>query len=1005
MGDAFITEVNEAVDYLRRCHSPSGNDLKRLKDVKSLNEMSQMIRAKLNESEEMEITCESAGLRLKALKKIFYDVEDVLDEFLYHVLHLKSEGATFPVDDNLVKADVSILDQKRNLSPSNNPHGNLVLLDELAQKATDLKVKLDKQKIDWDGNVLGLAKIHQQKPTTVRPQSTSLMGSSRMIGRGHDLETIKGLLFSELHGDGNIPVIAIVGMGGLGKTTLAQFVYNDTQVQQHFNLKIWVCVSEEFDLERLTRAMLESLEEKKCDLTQLDPLQRRLKGIVERKRLLLVFDDVWEHQNLNIDAWEQLYKPFLGVSDGSKILVTTRSKSFLDRVIRADSVHRLPYLTDNDCFMLFSQHAFEDLNSDIDPTLLDIGKKISNNCRGLPLAAKTLGSLLRGQDDVEEWNDILNNSGIWPTDDQSSIMPILRLSYQHLSINLKKCFRYCSLFPKDYQFQKKELINMWMAHGYISRTERRKKQLEDIGEEYINELVSRSLFEQDVSRDEWWSVEDGVFYGNKDDTVQHFSVISTMNYPREHVQCSPQIQCLLFFNSMLSWPDVKDLCSRMKQLRVLNMSYTGILILPECIGDLKHLRFLSVQGNKITELPETFGSLYLLETLNLNYTKIEVLPDSICLLKRLHYLGLRGTWIEYLPESLGMLDQHYTLDVEFCKIYSLPDSISNLPSLRRLICNDGIEFSLAIGKLTELRGRHFIVKEFTDLVDVDEAKKVSWDSREHLQVLSLHWKEKKSPMAHRIHGKVLESLGPYPNLRQLYMRGFEGDSLPSWIRDPRYFCALNRIELIRCEYMFSELPQNGVDVGERPSPLRTLAIVDCPNVSFLSEVNFNALRVLKIIGCHQLEISHLSGLASLQHLSIINFHQDIGKDFSCGGFLLLERLYLEDLPNWCSWEGPQEGECPKLQELSVVDCHSLSYFSISCLHSLKDISVKNCPRFRLKLSRSNIEKLLRMNKFCVRNIFETEVTSHGYNDLYDIVLWSEKLLYSHLLAIIRGIKL
>ncbi|CAA6653982.1 unnamed protein product [Spirodela intermedia] len=75
-------------------------------------------------------------------------------------------------------------------------------------------------------------------------------------------------------------------------------------------------------------------------------------------------------------------------------------------------------------------------------------------------------------------------------------MPILRLSYQHLSINLKKCFRYCSLFPKDYQFQKKELINMWMAHGYISRTERRKKQLEDIGEEYINELVSRSLFEQ-----------------------------------------------------------------------------------------------------------------------------------------------------------------------------------------------------------------------------------------------------------------------------------------------------------------------------------------------------------------------------------------------------------------------------------------------------------------------------------------------------------------------------
>ncbi|CAA6653973.1 unnamed protein product [Spirodela intermedia] len=301
--------------------------------------------------------------------------------------------------------------------------------------------------MDWDAHAKGLRERYQLKPTTVHRQSISLMGSTSPIGRGDDLEKIKCLLFSELNGHVNIPVIAIVGMGGLGKTTLTQLVYNDPQVKKHFNLRAWVCVSEDFDKVRLTREMLKDLEES-CDLTQMDPLQRRLKSL-------------------------DLCKPLLSVSDGSRIIVTTRDQNVLDRVIMGASVHKLPRLREDDCFTLFSQHAFEGRATDIDPTLLEIGKKITNKCRGLPLAVKTLGSLLCGQDGVEEWNDILNNSGIWPTDDQSSIMPILR---------------YCSVFPKDYKFYKEKLINMWMAH-------------EDIGNEYINELLSRSLFEQSENPD------------------------------------------------------------------------------------------------------------------------------------------------------------------------------------------------------------------------------------------------------------------------------------------------------------------------------------------------------------------------------------------------------------------------------------------------------------------------------------------------------------------------
>ncbi|CAA7388420.1 unnamed protein product [Spirodela intermedia] len=1000
MGDAFINEINQAVLYLRRQFSFSDNELKCLEDVKSLNEMSLAIRARLSDAEEMEVANDSAKLCLDNLKKIFHAMEDLRDEFFYNVIRLKSQCS-----------DVGMVCQEHKPSSSTIPHGYLVFMRDLVQSIWDLKDRQDKEMMDWDAHAKGLRERYQLKPTTVHRQSISLMGSTSPIGRGDDLEKIKCLLFSELNGHVNIPVIAIVGMGGLGKTTLTQLVYNDPQVKKHFNLRAWVCVSEDFDKVRLTREMLKDLEES-CDLTQMDPLQRRLKSLVDGKRLLLVFDDIWEHQNFNAIAWEDLCKPLLSVKDGSRIIVTTRDQNVLDRVIMGASVHKLPRLREDDCFTLFSQHAFEGRATDIDPTLLEIGKKITNKCRGLPLAVKTLGSLLCGQDGVEEWNDILNNSGIWPTDDQSSIMPILRLSYQHLPTKVKICFRYCSVFPKDYKFYKEKLINMWMAHGYITRTKRGKKQLEDIGNEYINELLSRSLFEQsenpdsfqmhdlihdiarDVSQGEWWSVENGVFYGNQDDGVQHCSIISTKSYPQEHVQRQPQIRCLLFFNSTLKLSYINDLFSIMRRLRVLDMSYNRLPNLPDCISDLKHLRCLSLERSLITELPESVGSLHLLESLNLNNTWIRVLPSTICFLKCLRYLNLSGTSIEYLP-----------------------DCIANLSSLRRLICDDDVVFPSEIRNLTDLytfsdsgKGRHVVVKAFTDLVNLDEARKASSYSKEHLKVLSFVWKDNQSPMADHIHGEVLKILGRPPNLRQLYMQGFGGSSLPSWLTSPSYLPKLNRIDLIRCNKLTSlphleffpflrhlyinsakrlqdigpqfssgmtRLPNRAelqpmsrpmniflraANVHESSFHLYTLIIVDCPNISSFTADEFNYLRVLKIISCPQLHLPYLAALRSLKHLSIIGSLQDIPSHFSYKGFLELESLELEDLPNWRSWAGPEVGECPNLRKLSIVGCNALENFSICWLHKLQpnDICVKNCKRLNIPMN--GTVKLLDMEK-------------------------------------------
>ncbi|XP_059451909.1 putative disease resistance RPP13-like protein 1 [Corylus avellana] len=285
-------------------------------------------------------------------------------------------------------------------------------------------------------------------------------------------------------------VIAIVGMGGMGKTTLAQFVYNDNRVKKHFNnLDAWVCVSEEFDVFKITKTILEAVTSSTCDIKDLNQLQLRLRECLTGKKFLLVLDDVW---NESYVQWEALCKPFKYGAQGSKVLVTTRNNSVLS-VARALS-HRLMELPEEDCWSLFAKHAFHDGNSNAHGELEVIGRKIIEKCGGLPLAVKTIGALLGSKPDVNEWDKILK-SELWDLPiDEMGILPALRLSYKYLSSPLKQCFAYCSIFPKDYAFKKDQLILLWMAEGFIYQPKNR--TMEEVGNEYFLTLESRSLFQK-----------------------------------------------------------------------------------------------------------------------------------------------------------------------------------------------------------------------------------------------------------------------------------------------------------------------------------------------------------------------------------------------------------------------------------------------------------------------------------------------------------------------------
>ncbi|XP_024633415.1 putative disease resistance RPP13-like protein 1 [Medicago truncatula] len=296
----------------------------------------------------------------------------------------------------------------------------------------------------------------------------------------------------------NLGVVAILGMGGVGKTTLAQLVYNDEKVEHHFDLKAWVYVSEDFDVVRVTKSLIESVvrntsssASKVWESNNLDILRVQLKKISREKRFLFVLDDLW---NDNYNDWDELVSPLIDGKPGSMVIITTHQRKVAE-VARTFPIHKLKLLSNEDCWSLLSKHALgsDEFHNSTNTTLEEIGRKIARKYGGLPIAAKTIGGLLRSKVDITEWTSILN-SNVWNLSNDN-ILPALHLSYQYLPSHLKRCFAYCSIFPKDFPLDKKTLVLLWMAEGFLDCSQEG-KMAEEVGDDCFAELLSRSLIQQ-----------------------------------------------------------------------------------------------------------------------------------------------------------------------------------------------------------------------------------------------------------------------------------------------------------------------------------------------------------------------------------------------------------------------------------------------------------------------------------------------------------------------------
>ncbi|KAH9726743.1 putative disease resistance RPP13-like protein 1 [Citrus sinensis] len=435
-------------------------------ELKNWEKKLKMIRAVLCDAEEKQLTDEAVKMWLDELQDLAYDTEDILDEF-----------ATQALESKLMAQNHDSSGEVLSFIPAGLNPNAIMFNYSMGSKIKDITSRLEQ--LCQERIELGLQRITGEASSTaaaahLRPPSSSVPTEREVFGREEDKAKILDMVLADAPSDhANFVVIPIVGMGGIGKTTLAREVYNDKAVGgSKFDVKAWVCVSDVIDVLGISKALLESITRRPCLLNSLNEVQ-------------------------DYSLWVDLKAPFLAAAPNSKMIVTTRNSNVASTMGPIEH-YNLKSLSDDDCWSIFIKQAFESRDLNAHQISESFRKKVVAKCGGLALAAKTLGGLLRTTRH-DAWDDILE-SKIWDLPRQSGVLPVLRLSYHHLPSHLKRCFAYCAIFPKDYEFNEKEVTFLWMAGGII-RQSGSKERLEDWGSKCFYDLVSRSIFQQTAISD------------------------------------------------------------------------------------------------------------------------------------------------------------------------------------------------------------------------------------------------------------------------------------------------------------------------------------------------------------------------------------------------------------------------------------------------------------------------------------------------------------------------
>ncbi|CAM0953093.1 unnamed protein product [Alopecurus aequalis] len=659
------------------------------------------------------------------------------------------------------------------------------------QKRHKIRVKIrefyaELEKISVLGERYLRLQNRQPKPEdpTVKHMRTSHLVEPNLVGKEtvHACERLVQRVLA--HKEKQMYKVGIVGIGGIGKTTLAQKIYNDQKLQGAFSKKAWICVSQEYSEAALLKELLRNFAVHHEQDENVEELSRKLAAAVADETFFLVLDDVWQP-----GVWTNLLRIPLHAAATGVILVTTRHDN-VAHAIGVEDVHRVyPMSADVGWELLWKSM---NLNEEKDVgNLRNIGLDIvRNKCYGLPLAIKVIASVLATKEKTEnEWRKFIDRSAWSMGNLPTELRGALYLSYDDLPSRLKECFLYCALYPEDAVIHRNDLVIAWVAEGFVERQPG--QLLEDIAEEYYYELIQRNLLQPDgaysdlrackmppllrqlacyISREECF-IGDPESLGDIDiSKLRRYTAVTTKNIKVIPSMDKWEFKVRTFMTDRKPWSVEETFFKRIPYVRVLVLSDSFVKSIPDYVGNLIHLRLLDLDGTDISNLPESIGSLRNLQMLNLSRCKaLHSLPLAITQLSNLRRLGMKHTPINQVPNGVGRLEFLNDLDG-----FPIGGGGGNGKT------QDG-------WKLEELK--HLLQLRRLDMDKLERSTPCNTDSlltdKKHLKVLTLrcteHTDRGYSEEAIVNIEKVFEQLIPPHNLEDLAIIGFFGRRCPTWL--------------------------------------------------------------------------------------------------------------------------------------------------------------------------------------------------------------------------------
>ncbi|XP_062192131.1 disease resistance protein RGA2-like [Phragmites australis] len=922
----------------------------------------------LGAARQIEIKNEALVESLPELQHLVYDAEEVLDEINYFRMQTELDADMemldeTDIDDCLCDADVEMLDEAEDCvrdddinggsdgSSDNSDVSNLVDIADVAEHENNAlvpacrhsivratrRVEFDKDEIlpqiceisrslgQFTNDVCKALELEELDHIALakrgtenkRRLTTPYLTEARIYGRDLERDQIVELLMGDERREQNLAVLPIVGNGGIGKTALAQYVCSDPRVEAYFDTMIWVCVSLNFDIVRLTRQMLECITGRdQGGSANLTLLQGMLKEEVKGCRVLLVLDDIWDIKDSS--EWSRLVAPlgFNQQGKGSVILVTTRSQSVAKAVCTLNPI-ALDGLKKEDFWECFRAYAFGKEKGN--KKLYCVGRQIADMLKGYPLAAKSVGGLLRKNINFDRWTRIFESKEWISHQDTDGIISILKISYDYLPFHLRRCFSYCSLFPKSNQIYVEDLVYLWISQGFVYPVDNNRR-LEEVGFEYLDDLVNLGFFEkvdedradihylmhdlmhdlaQGVSSKECFII-DGSQCQPMPSTICHLSIIASSQYSdfeKDLVELDTvqrkKLKSLMLFGSFGStfvtrFHFMANVICNLRSLRISGIEDDGDII--SGFGHCIHLRYLRAtrqESDKHNPWLERYDRHF---------------PKELCRLYRLQFLNVGVD----------------------CYLSNLTKSFSSLVNLRHFICHEENHSELSVSKLASLQElRQFKVRkeagfqmaQLANLSELDslsifclenlktkeEASSARLLDREHLRSLCLSWDASRICANPDIEKEVLDGLQPHAELNHLQISGYRSASPPTWLGEASPLIHLQSIYLEDC------------------LSLRTLP-------------PFVHLKCLK-----KLHLSRICGTPevltrSLEELVIEEVEElerwVIGDKFS----LLASELQVLEIKG-----------CPKLRELPLSCCSSTQTVSVHLFPLLHRFIIHDCP--------------------------------------------------------------